>query len=1214
MVKRFLIALFILSSFIIGQTIDPPAGYTQSFGDNERLKLYDDDDWPGADSLNDDKNIIADAFRKSEFEVGITKVDVVNGILLVSSGAKVDEILLNSWPTSATIRFQDVSDKGISVFQVNDAIVARVVDSDGTVRLFWPAIVTAVSGLDVTMQYDGTAPASTGTPINGDVFARIGNLTNSARQSSIIIQAEEMGLNAPPKITFKNNVATYGGWINEATTFSVIGNMKGEYGYLGDYAGVGFGSYNDDKTNIVIDTTDGFQVRRKDLKISQWETDGKITVGRTDNDFNNVTVDTSDGIQLKKGSQSIVRLDFDGKLRLGQDTLNSNRIEIAGGDAVNFYYNDGSEHVNTRISPDSIIVGENANGKFRTEIESDGLRQYYKSSGGTDYRLFDLFNVSGNPYLTLGTTNDFFYRTEFTTSGIQQIYNNGTSDEIWTDLSLGNLTLGITTNENLQLTPTALSFYDNSVVYGSLSSSNWTLGRTTTENIYITPTDLNFRDNGVTYGSLSATKWTLGRIANSTARTEIQPASITQTYRNSGGTDLTWMIMNVGGLQMGVSTYENILLTNTALTFRDNGTTLGSLSSNLWVLGQNANNNSRIEISPSNGVEIIHKNGSGVDDVKISLDASGNATFDGSITASSGSIGGWTINATNLFGSNLYLESAGIIRAGQTAYATGTGFWLGYDSGFPKFSVGNSTSGKMLSYSSQTGLLTLDGGIITDIGQGSELSIQGWTQTMTFSATDYNTMAWTSGQIRLLDGTVYNISGGNSGDVSGTAFVFLDINISTTALQTSVGPSSAVGPGRIIIGQVTNVTDVTKDCTFTIFGGYASGGISKLITADNIVANTVTANEIAANTITANEMNVGQLSAISADLGTITAGSIDASLATITNLDADNITSGTLTSRTVQTSTSGKRIILKGNAEVDPNRIEFHNSTSGLTYIEGTYNGGASMNFSSGSGGNFTFNDGGTSEMFWSPSPGAFNQAAFVLEGYDNTTTQQFIRFDINTPSATNSGSLSWGRNASNDGTFTFYPTYANSTDKIQIDGVAGSGESLELQSGNGTASSGATQIQMSFNNGSLYSQAIKTQHSSSFDSSNQMWLCTWNTSQSSGDIGNVKNLTLKGSGATEIKAMENELTTVTSGTTIDVTGKTYIELNYGAITTITNFTGTADVGHELKILKISGGTIAIQDNANISLNPSSDYVMSSGKTLWLIKGSDGVWYEHGRN
>lgn len=63
------------------------------------------------------------------------------------------------------------------------------------------------------------------------------------------------------------------------------------------------------------------------------------------------------------------------------------------------------------------------------------------------------------------------------------------------------------------------------------------------------------------------------------------------------------------------------------------------------------------------------------------LEAGGDAEFNnivarGTIYATAGLIGGITIGSTN-------------IRSGQTAFHTGTGFWLGIDGSTPKFSIGN---------------------------------------------------------------------------------------------------------------------------------------------------------------------------------------------------------------------------------------------------------------------------------------------------------------------------------------------------------------------------------------------------------------------------------------------------------------------------------------------------------------------------------------------
>ncbi len=49
----------------------------------------------------------------------------------------------------------------------------------------------------------------------------------------------------------------------------------------------------------------------------------------------------------------------------------------------------------------------------------------------------------------------------------------------------------------------------------------------------------------------------------------------------------------------------------------------------------------------------------------------------------------------HLTAGDIVLPSGGFIRSGQTAYDTGTGFYLGNDSGTPKFSIGNSAGDKL---------------------------------------------------------------------------------------------------------------------------------------------------------------------------------------------------------------------------------------------------------------------------------------------------------------------------------------------------------------------------------------------------------------------------------------------------------------------------------------------------------------------------------------
>lgn len=192
---------------------------------------------------------------------------------------------------------------------------------------------------------------------------------------------------------------------------------------------------------------------------------------------------------------------------------------------------------------------------------------------------------------------------------------------------------------------------------------------------------------------------------------------------------------------------------------------------------------------------------------------------------------------------------------------------------------------------------------------GSDVSIQGWGNTMTFSAVDADTVQWSAGTLTLTDGTIYNIEAGNTGNMSALTYIYFDINISDTVLQKTTTQATAVGRGRILVAVAQN--NAASEATFQVFGG--SGGI--LIKADNIAANSITANEIAANTITASQLSVSQLSAISANLGSINAG--------------------TITGATHQTASSGRRIIM-GSDQV----LRWNNgaSTEGYIYNDGSGN------------------------------------------------------------------------------------------------------------------------------------------------------------------------------------------------------------------------------------------------------------------------------------
>lgn len=81
----------------------------------------------------------------------------------------------------------------------------------------------------------------------------------------------------------------------------------------------------------------------------------------------------------------------------------------------------------------------------------------------------------------------------------------------------------------------------------------------------------------------------------------------------------------------------------------------------------------------------------------------------GSVTAAK--LAGTTLSALKAELGDVVVSTSGSLRSGQTAYNTGTGFWLGTDAGTPKFSIGNPAS-QYLTWNGQ--LLDVSKAQITD--------------------------------------------------------------------------------------------------------------------------------------------------------------------------------------------------------------------------------------------------------------------------------------------------------------------------------------------------------------------------------------------------------------------------------------------------------------------------------------------------------------------
>jgi hypothetical protein len=165
-----------------------------------------------------------------------------------------------------------------------------------------------------------------------------------------------------------------------------------------------------------------------------------------------------------------------------------------------------------------------------------------------------------------------------------------------------------------------------------------------------------------------------------------------------------------------------------------------------------------------------------------------------------------------------------------------------------------------------------------------------------------------------MDGTTYNITAGNTGNMTARTFIYLDIAVSTTAFQITTTGSNAVGSGKILIGIAQNST---TQAIFQIYDGY--GGL-KIKASDSIETGSIITDLLAANAVTAAKISVSQLSAISADMGSITAG--------------------TITGATIRTAASGARIemtssLLAGYATDGTTKEFYLQASDGKAYAGG---------------------------------------------------------------------------------------------------------------------------------------------------------------------------------------------------------------------------------------------------------------------------------------
>lgn len=162
-----------------------------------------------------------------------------------------------------------------------------------------------------------------------------------------------------------------------------------------------------------------------------------------------------------------------------------------------------------------------------------------------------------------------------------------------------------------------------------------------------------------------------------------------------------------------------------------------------------------------------------------------------------------------------------------------------------------------------------------------------------------------------------------------TTNIISQINLSTEWIK--------IQANKITLIWNTEFTTLSNTVDWKINTWWAASDINANVTTINwwkITTWSITASQIQAWTITTDRLNFTPVTPWTWSNAVNSSGkvtSIDGSSITVSNINADNIVTGTLTGRTVQTASSGSRVVLDWAL----NRLRFHKSNGDeVAYIE----------------------------------------------------------------------------------------------------------------------------------------------------------------------------------------------------------------------------------------------------------------------------------------
>ncbi len=596
----------------------------------------------------------------SVYELLARQIRASNGNVFISDIGKVQSIY-----SDTVIVIKDVIGNGVCALAANDLIKTQRFDNDGTsirnveatVNIIYPPGTLGLSDVVVSVAYNTATHFQA-----GDDVVRVGNTTNTARQASIHMASTDANA---PFFDMINGVNSWGAWAAAAKTKLRIGNLGGitDASFGGALSGYGLYAQNVYlKGNFIIANP-------------QEVADTLANYLDTTTTVNSVPWDS---------------------------VLNKPSYFAAPSGSGLFL--------------SATYMGYYAASAWKTYMDNAGNFVFGNISGGgagiSWTQATAALSIKGSVNLTNSTT--------FVNGGalsLDDVGNGATYEKVLaTDITAGHILLSETTG--------SLDDIDDGSSYGRVVVTDLSSGHIL---LSTTVGDLDDIADGTGYAKVKATYISSGRILLSEAAGDLDDIDDGDTYGKIAATDISsghiTLISSSAALNINSTTYGNdgiqlqynggnpraYIGDGANQYFKFDGTNVSwkGTNSELTAAGAFTATNATITGTVTITNPTTFNNGNPLN----TSDLTNNSSWDNTSTA--------LTSGVSLSAGGIVLGTNAVIRSGQTAYNTGTGYWLGVVSGTPKFSIGNSSDNRV-TWDGST--LTIAGALNT--GTGSSIDGQ----------------------------------------------------------------------------------------------------------------------------------------------------------------------------------------------------------------------------------------------------------------------------------------------------------------------------------------------------------------------------------------------------------------------------------------------------------------------------------------------------------